>query len=85
MPVRAPSEPGEYTFAARMVHEGVELFGPTVRGAVTVAYGAGTGDGLDSGDDDDHARGTGGCATSRDVSAWALMALGILLVRRRTN
>jgi len=43
IPVRAPAEPGEYTFAARMVHEGVELFGPTVSGTVTVAQPDGDG------------------------------------------
>jgi hypothetical protein len=86
IPVRAPMEPGEYTFAARMVHEGVELFGPTVSGVVTVAAGNGSGDGSGSDDwnDGDHGSGSG-CSTSRSNSAWTLLGLGILLARRRTR
>jgi hypothetical protein len=89
IPVRAPVEAGEYTFAARMVHEGVELFGPTVSGVVTVAAGngAGAGSGSDDMNDVDHGSG-GGCSTSRGTNAWftlALSALGILLARRRTR
>ncbi|HEY5925359.1 MAG TPA: NBR1-Ig-like domain-containing protein [Kofleriaceae bacterium] len=85
VPVRAPGELGEYTFAARMVHEGVELFGPTVRGTVTVMAGNGSGDGSGDGDDDedDHTAGDG-CSTGRAGSAWLVVALGILLARRRT-
>jgi hypothetical protein len=86
VPVRAPDEAGEYGFAARMVHEGVELFGPTVSGVVTVAAGTGSGDGSGSDDidDDDHGS-NGGCTTGRGGSAWVLLALGFLLARRRTR
>jgi len=37
VPVRAPLEAGEYMFAARMVQEGVTLFGPTIQATITVA------------------------------------------------
>jgi hypothetical protein len=81
IPVRAPTEPGEYTFAARMVHEGVELFGPTVSGVVTVTAGNGSGDGSGSDEvnDDQH----GGCSTGRSSSAWLVIGIGSLLARRR--
>jgi uncharacterized protein (TIGR03382 family) len=52
-----------------------------VRGTVSVAYGGGLG----SDEDDAGGRGTGGCSTSGGAGAWALLALGVLLVRRRTN
>ena len=86
VPARAPGEPGQYTFAARMVHEGVELFGPTVSGTVTVMAAAGSGDGSDDGDGDGVERGgSGGCAASGGASAWLVVALGVLRVRRRTR
>ncbi|HEY5945254.1 MAG TPA: NBR1-Ig-like domain-containing protein [Kofleriaceae bacterium] len=85
VPVRAPAEPGEYTFAARMVHEGVEFFGPTVSGVVTVAAGNGSGDGSGSDGDHDGDHGSsGGCSTSRNDSAWLVLVLGVLLARRRS-
>jgi hypothetical protein len=76
IPVRAPAEPGDYTFAARMVHEGVELFGPTVSGAVTVAF-----DHAGSEGDSSH----GGCSTGRGASWWLVLALVALRVRRRAS
>ena len=79
VPVRAPAEPGDYTFAARMVHEGVELFGPTVSGNVTVTVGSRS----DNGEDEAGAR--GGCWASGDTSWWLVLALGFLRGRRRTS
>ncbi|HEX5061662.1 MAG TPA: NBR1-Ig-like domain-containing protein, partial [Kofleriaceae bacterium] len=77
VPVRAPAEPGEYAFAARMVHEGVEWFGPTVSAVVTVAAGNGSGDGSGSGSDDgDHTASGGGCSTGHGSSVWLVVALG---------
>ena len=78
VPVRAPDEPGDYMFAARMVHEGVELFGPTVSGIVTVTAKDETGD-----DELDPRPGSGGgCSTSRDATLWVVLALGLFLRRR---
>jgi uncharacterized protein (TIGR03382 family) len=37
VPVRAPAQEGTYTVAARMVNEGVTLFGPTITAKITVA------------------------------------------------
>jgi hypothetical protein len=84
IPVRAPTEPGEYTFAARMVHEGVEMFGPTVSGVVTVAAGTGSGDGSGSDEVNEGGHGSGGgCSTGRSSSAWLVLVIGSLLARRR--
>lgn len=83
VPVRAPAEPGEYTFGARMVHEGVELFGPTARGTVTVAYGAGAGSDDGTSDDDDRAGSAGGCSTTPAATSWCMIALALLAARRR--
>lgn len=84
VPIRAPGEPGEYRFAARMVAEGIELFGPTVSGVVTVEAGAGSGSGDGPGgtggaDDGSH----GGCAANRATSLWVVIALGGLRRARR--
>jgi hypothetical protein len=82
VPVRAPAEPGEYTFAARMVHEGVGWFGPTARATLTVS--ARGGDGTGSGDDDHQSGASGGCSTSGGASAWLVLALPVLRRRRRS-
>ncbi len=83
VPVRAPSEPGEYVFAARMVHEGVAFFGPTVSGVVTIdAASSGSGDGSGDGDLDGS---SGGCSSTRGQPAWLLFAISWFIARRRRS
>lgn len=84
VPLRAPAEPGEYTFAARMVHEGIELFGPTVSGTVTVAAGAGVMDDTDDSSGGNQPESAAGCSTTDSSSLWVVLALGFFLPRRRT-
>jgi uncharacterized protein (TIGR03382 family) len=62
-----------------MVHEGVELFGPTVSGTVTVVADNGSGD-TDGGDSS-----RGGCSTGTGASLGLVLALGALRVRRRAR
>lgn len=77
VPIRAPEAEGSYTFAARMVHEGVAWFGPTATGVLVVDPAA-TGAGADS---DDGEPSTGGCSTGS--GAGLLVALAALGPRRR--
>ena len=74
VPVRAPAEPGAYTFAARMVHEGVAWFGATAQVTIDVVP-----PGAKSADP---AHG-GGCSTSG--GAGLAIALLIQRLRNRPN
>lgn len=74
VPVRAPTEPGTYVFAARMVHEGVAWFGATTQFSVEVRAP----DGVISSDDDPS---SGGCSSS-GANGWAVL-LGLFAIRQR--
>lgn len=79
VPVRAPTEPGTYLFAARMVHEGVNWFGATTKVAVEVQAPTVGGD-----DDDNTETATSsGCSSSRTNGALWPLLVGLLLLRRR--
>ena len=90
VPVTAPAQAGTYTFAARMVEDGVGWFGPTVTAQVVVAAAgaggpdSGMGGGSGSGSGSGSGAG-GGCAAGGDhVGLWGFAAaLGIVCRRRR--
>ena len=67
IPVRAPDAPGTYTFAARMVDEGVAWFGATATATVTVTDRPGS--------TTDSAMPGGGCAAGGSASLWILAGL----------
>lgn len=83
VPVRAPAQAGTYTFAARMVHEGVTWFGATATAPVTVADHA-PGDGDATGDGATGDPHTGGCAAGGSASLWILAGL-LCRKSRRTS
>jgi hypothetical protein len=69
VPVRAPSEPGSYVFAARMVHENVAWFGATTQIAIDVRAPAVLAD-----------EAANGCSSSRtNGSLWPLLVALVLL------
>lgn len=71
--VRAPSEPGTYTFAARMVHEGVAWFGATATIPVEVVGGTTS----------DDARGSAsGCATTSSAGHLLVLLIAGGTIRR---
>jgi hypothetical protein len=75
VPVRAPAQEGQYTFAARMVHEGVGWFGPTAIGTLVVAANANGSDAVQPS--------TGGCSTSGAPASSLVVIVALLLRRRR--
>ncbi len=80
VPVRAPSEPGSYTFAARLVREGVSWFGATATANVVVTAKPGSGeDPAGSEQDPDSERSGCTAATGGGIP----LALALLLRRRR--
>jgi hypothetical protein len=93
VPLRAPVEPGTYTFAARMVQEGVEMFGPTVTGTVTVLAGTDGDDGSDPSDENEPTEPSGGCSVrARGLQSegpedflWLILALCLLHSRSRSR
>jgi hypothetical protein len=72
VPVRAPTEPGTYVFAARMVHENVAWFGATTQIAIDVRAPAVSTPETAS-----------GCSSTRATNAWWLLILFVVRRRRR--
>jgi hypothetical protein len=81
VPVRAPDAPGTYTFAARMVDEGVAWFGATATATVTVAARPGGSPG-DGGADPAT---SSGCAAGGSASLWILAGLACRRSRRSSR
>ncbi len=72
VPVVAPGDEGTYTFAARMVDEGVSWFGPTATAQVVVAQQAGSGS--DAGSGSEPGPRAGGCSTG-GAPGWLLVVV----------
>ncbi|HTL36739.1 MAG TPA: NBR1-Ig-like domain-containing protein [Kofleriaceae bacterium] len=83
--VHAPDNEGTYTFAARMVHEGVTMFGPTIRATVTVTNAPVGGDDSPPVTDPPSSSGCGCASTACDHRSNVLLLLVVaaLLGRRR--
>jgi hypothetical protein len=79
VPIRAPLQTGEYTFAARMVHEGVGWFGATAVGKVVV-----TASGSGSGSSDPESPKPGGCSTT-DGPCFGAIVVVLIVLRRRVR
>ena len=94
VPIRAPDQPGDYAFGARMVHEGVTWFGATASGTLHVAA-AGSGDPGGPGSSDPAGSGAapgsgghaGGCAAGGaggpSMLVWILATVWGFSTRRR--
>ncbi|HUS27216.1 MAG TPA: NBR1-Ig-like domain-containing protein [Kofleriaceae bacterium] len=85
VPIHAPETTGSYTFAARMVQEGVSLFGPTIRATITVANAPVDGD--DTSTTPPPTSPGGCCSSTTSNSSTTLLSLvvsvGVLLLRKR--
>lgn len=79
VPIVAPAEPGTYTFAARMVDEGVTWFGPTVTAQIDVMATPDSGTGSGSGDGSEH---DGGC-NAEGGAGWLVALASVFATRRR--
>jgi uncharacterized protein (TIGR03382 family) len=78
VPVRAPTQPGTYVFAARMVHENVAWFGVTAQFPIEVR--APGDDAIVSGDET-----SSGCSSSGATTGSLPLLLALLAMRRRRS